>query len=134
MSGGMEATPTGQGSSPLPAHGYPPAQPFPTTPPPPVGYPTYPPPVPGSPAPPQTSASGRYRLRLSKVTSFLIMTQRRTVTLTGTFEELEAAYNKARTHNLLAGWWGIPFGLIWTPIVLSRNAHAFKQLRQLAGR
>ncbi len=48
---------------------------------------------------------------------FLTMTQRRTVTLTGTFEELPGSYNKARTHNLLAGWWGIPFGLIWTPIV-----------------
>jgi hypothetical protein len=73
-------------------------------------------------------------LRIGTVTSFVLMTQRRTVIHTGTFEQLQALYNKARTHNLLAGWWGIPFGLIWTPIVLSRNARAFKQLCQLAGR
>jgi hypothetical protein len=68
------------------------------------------------------------------VTSVIIMTQRRSVILTGTFEELEAGYRKVLTHNLLAGWWGFPFGLVWTPMTLHRNARAFRQLRQLAGR
>jgi hypothetical protein len=121
------------GSSPSAMPDVPAPQPYPTTFPPPVLTPTYPPPAPGSPDP-ATPASGLYRLRIGTVTSFVLMTQRRTVTHTGTFEALQAIYNKARTHNLLAGWWGIPFGLIWTPIVLNRNARAFKQLRQLAGR
>ncbi len=47
----------------------------------------------------------------------------------GTTEQLEAAYRKALLHNLLLGWWGIPFGLIWTPVALAANAKALRQVR-----
>lgn len=75
-----------------------------------------------------------YRVRLTKVSSFLIITQRRSATYTGTLEQLEGFARAARTHTLLLGWWGVPFGLIWTPMALARNAKAMRQLRDLAAK
>jgi hypothetical protein len=75
---------------------------------------------------------GTYRMSLTKVTSFLIMTQQRRTVYTGSLAQLESAARSVQTHNLLLGWWGIPFGLVWTPIALSRNAKAMKQVRSLA--
>jgi hypothetical protein len=73
-----------------------------------------------------------YRLRITEVTSILVMTLRSTKTRVGTLEELEKFYRGVLLHNLLLGWWGFPFGLIWTPISLSNNAKALASLRQLA--
>jgi hypothetical protein len=82
---------------------------------------------------PGTQSTGAtYRVRLTKVSSFLIVTQRRSVTHSGTLDQLEAAARAARTHNLLLGWWGVPFGVIWTPMALARNAKAMRQLHDLA--
>lgn len=87
----------------------------------------------GAPAPPASSGNARmYRVRLTKVSSFILMTQQRHTVYTGTLEQLEAAARSARTHNLLLGWWGIPFGLIWTPMALARNAKGMRQVRELA--
>jgi hypothetical protein len=82
-------------------------------------------------APAAESADAVYRVRLTKVSSFLVVTQRRTATYSGTLDQLEGIARGARTHNLLLGWWGIPFGVIWTPIALARNAKAMHQLRDL---
>jgi hypothetical protein len=82
-------------------------------------------------APTRESADAVYRVRLTKVSSFLIITQRRTATYSGTLDQLEGIARGARTHNLLLGWWGVPFGVIWTPIALARNAKAMRQLREL---
>jgi hypothetical protein len=68
---------------------------------------------------------------LTKVTSFVLLTQQRRTVYSGTLERLERAYRDTLTHNLLLGWWGIPFGLIWTPLALSRNAKAMRQFRNL---
>jgi hypothetical protein len=85
--------------------------------------------------PPASSENQRlYRVRLTKVSSFIIMTQQRHTTYTGTVEQLEAAARSVRTQNLLLGWWGIPFGLIWTPMALSRNAKAMRQVHELAAK
>ena len=73
-----------------------------------------------------------YRLRITEVTSVLVITLRSSKTMVGTLEELEKFYRGVRLHNLLLGWWGFPFGLIWTPISLSNNAQALASLRQLA--
>ncbi|MGH3254218.1 MAG: hypothetical protein ACRDOU_02245 [Streptosporangiaceae bacterium] len=87
----------------------------------------------GAPQPPASSGNpGLYRVRLTKVSSYLIMTQQRHTVYTGTLEQLEAAARSAQTHNLLLGWWGIPFGLIWTPMALARNAKGMRQVRELA--
>lgn len=87
----------------------------------------------GAPEPPASPGNARlYRVRLTKVSSFIIMTQQKHTIYTGTLEQLEAAARSARTHNLLLGWWGIPFGLIWTPMALSRNAKGMRQVRELA--
>ena len=83
-------------------------------------------------APITAQAGAAYRVRLTKVSSFLIVTQRRSATYTGSLEQLEGFARAARTHTLLLGWWGVPFGLIWTPMALARNAKAMRQLRDLA--
>ena len=90
-------------------------------------------PFPGQ-APTAESADAVYRVRLTKVSSFLVVTQRRAVTYSGTLDQLEGIARGARTHNLLLGWWGVPFGVIWTPIALARNAKAMSQLRDLSAR
>ncbi len=84
--------------------------------------------------PPEGSqdATGRYRVRLTKVSSFVIITQRRSSVYTGTLQQLEDSARSVRTHNLILGWWGVPFGLFWTPMALSRNAKAMQKLRELA--
>ena len=83
-------------------------------------------------APAAASADTVYRVRLTKVSSFLVVTQRRAVTYSGTLDQLEDIARGARTHTLLLGWWGVPFGLIWTPMALARNAKAMRQVRDLA--
>ncbi len=80
------------------------------------------------------SAGAEYRVRLTKVSSFLVITQRRTATYSGTLDQLEGFARSARTQTLLLGWWGFPFGLIWTPMALARNAKAMRQLRDLAAK
>lgn len=72
-----------------------------------------------------------YSLRITAVTSFIVVTQRRTRAMTGDIPQLEAFYRKVLTHNLLLGWWGFPFGLIWTPNVMSKNKAALKKLHRL---
>jgi hypothetical protein len=88
-------------------------------------------PTQGSPVSP-ADPTGRYRVRLTKVTSFVIMTQQRHTVYTGTLQQLESTARSVRTHNLTLGWWGIPVGLIWTPIALARNAKVMRKLRALA--
>jgi hypothetical protein len=83
-------------------------------------------------APTIESADAVYRVRLTKVSSFLVITQRRAATYSGTLDQLEGIARGARTHNLLLGWWGVPFGVIWTPMALVRNAKAIHRLRDLS--
>jgi hypothetical protein len=85
-------------------------------------------------APAARPAGGVYKVRLTKVSSFVVFTNRQVTTYTGTLEQLEAAARGVQTHNLALGWWGIPAGVVWTPMALSRNAKAMRQVRELAGR
>jgi hypothetical protein len=79
-------------------------------------------------------ADGQYRMQLTKVTSFLVMTQTRTDTWTGSLDQLEAAARSALVHNLLLGWWAIP-GLIRTPMALTANASAIRLVHdQVSGK
>jgi hypothetical protein len=101
---------------------------------PPQGQPYYPPGTPqGYGAPLQGyGALPTFRVSLTKVTSMVFMTQQRRTVYTGTLEQLETAARNALIHNLTLGWWGIPFGLIWTPVALVRNSNNMKQIRALA--
>ena len=81
-----------------------------------------------SPPPPAEA----FELSITQVTSYLIFTTRKTLTMVGSFEELQAFYRKVMTHNLLFGWWGFPFGVVWTLMALFRNRPGMSQLRQLA--
>jgi hypothetical protein len=65
------------------------------------------------------------------VSSFLIVTQQRDTLYNGTLDVLENAARSTFRHNLLFGWWGFPFGLIWTPMALWQNARAIRQVRAL---
>jgi hypothetical protein len=86
----------------------------------------------GTPSQGSQDATGRYRVRLTKVSSFVIFTQQRHTVYTGTLQQLETSARSVQTHNLILGWWGFPFGLIWTPMALSRNAKAMQKVRALA--
>jgi len=77
--------------------------------------------------------AARYRLTLTALTSMLIVTQRRSRVFTGSVAQLESAYRRTLQHNLALGWWGIPFGVIWTGLALARNRKALAALRELAG-
>lgn len=88
---------------------------------------------------PEQAATARqggivYRVPLTKVNSYIVITQRRTATYRGTLDQLEGIARGVRTNNLLLGWWGIPAGLIWTPMALARNARAMRELRELAAK
>jgi hypothetical protein len=98
---------------------------------PPPPAPSVAPPTPGGQwAPPHAE---KLRVTLIQVTSFVLMTQRRARTCTGTLAECQAFARKVMIHNLLLGWWGIPFGLVWTPMALSKNAKTLGKLRQISG-
>ena len=73
-----------------------------------------------------------YRVSFTRVTSVVVMTHKRRTVYTGTLEQLERTARSVLAYNLLLGWWGIPFGLIWTPMALAGNAKALKQVRALA--
>ena len=82
---------------------------------------------------PQTAPAGSvFQVRLMRVTSFLVMTQWRTTVYRGTVEQLEGIARGVTTHNLLFGWWGIPWGLIRTPMALSKNGKAMQEVRAMA--
>jgi hypothetical protein len=82
----------------------------------------------GTDAPPSTDGQRRYRLRLTKVTSFVVFTQQRTATFAGTVPELHDRYRRVLAHNVAFGWWGIPAGVIWTPVALWTNSRALRRL------
>ena len=84
----------------------------------------------GSPLPPPPA---RYRLTITEVTSVVIVTIRKSRGVIGSFSEAEALYRRVLTHNLIAGWWGFPFGPIWTVMALVRNGKAMAHLREIAG-
>jgi hypothetical protein len=85
-----------------------------------------------APAPQPVVQTGSHQLRIGKVTSMVILTRRSSRVYEGTLAELERIYRRLLIHNLLLGWWGLPFGLIWTPIWLTRNRAARKALRASA--
>jgi len=76
--------------------------------------------------------AARYRLTIIEVTSVLIVTSRKSKSVSGSMEDAAAHYRSVLTHNLLAGWWGFPFGPIWTVVALVRNRKTLAQLRKLA--
>ena len=82
---------------------------------------------------PAQPSEKRYRIALGRVTSVVIVTNRRTRVYTGTLDELSKTYRQVTVANLLTGWWGIPFGLVWTPIWLYKNHQAMAQLKSRAG-
>jgi hypothetical protein len=73
-----------------------------------------------------------FTLTLVEVTSVLVITFRKRPAMSAkSIAELRAFYRKVLTHNLLLGWWGFPFGLIWTPWALVTNRRALLKLRHL---
>ena len=73
----------------------------------------------------------RYTLSLIEIRSYLYVSRRKVSTRKGSVEELSAFARQVRTRNLLLGWWGFPFGLIWTPMALVANSKALRKLKGL---
>ena len=73
-----------------------------------------------------------FQVTLTKVTSAFVITMREPAVYTGTLQQLESRARSVLTHNLLLGWWGFPWGPIWTSMALSRNSGAIRQVRKLA--
>ena len=69
------------------------------------------------PVPQVTEVVAVYR----KITSVIFFSQRSGARQSGGLGAHYAAYRKAQRHTLLLGWWGIPFGLLWTPLTLWDN-------------
>ncbi len=72
-----------------------------------------------------------YSLRLVEIRSYLIVSQRLLRTKSGSLDDLAAFARGILVRNLLLGWWGFPFGLVWTPMALASNAKALRKLRAL---
>jgi hypothetical protein len=73
-----------------------------------------------------------FTLTLVQVTSIVFVTMRKRPTASsGNTEDLRALYRRVLLHNLLLGWWGFPFGLVWTPVALASNRRALSSLRSL---
>lgn len=73
-----------------------------------------------------------HTLVLTEVTSVLVYSAQRIRSMSGDLDTLERFYRTVRTHNLLAGWWAIPFGLIYNPIALNDNRKAMREVRARA--
>lgn len=76
--------------------------------------------------------AGQFRLRLIRCYSFVVLTQRRSGYVVGTYDQCLAAYKSAQKHNWLFGWWSL-IGLIWNPIALGQNSSALRKLQEVAG-
>jgi hypothetical protein len=75
------------------------------------------------------SAGPLYRVRLTKVTSIFISTRLEEAVHVGTLQELKSLARSMQAHNLLRGWWGVPMGLVLTPVALWTNSRAMRKLR-----
>ena len=78
------------------------------------------------------SSNNRFDLKLVKVTSAGFLSFRRERVIRGYPAHLRQAYWKAQTHNLLLGWWGVPFGLLWNIFALIGNQRAYHRMKDLA--
>lgn len=81
------------------------------------------------PPPPQVPI---FQVNVMTHTGLLIMflNQRRTVT--GTYQQCDAAIRQAQTHCLTLGWWGVASILFWNWLSLAHNSNARKQLNAQA--
>ncbi|MFO1329398.1 MAG: hypothetical protein U1F56_18710 [Rubrivivax sp.] len=65
--------------------------------------------------------------RSHRVWSLLVLTRRRTRSLLACRACGRRQAIEALLFSALCGWWGLPWGVIWTPLVIARN------LRELRG-
>jgi hypothetical protein len=79
------------------------------------------------PAPTVTSAAVSYY----RVTSVVIYTNRMPVRVIGDLKRHQEEYRKAQLWTALLGWWGFPFGIIWTMSSLVKNSNQLKSVKEL---
>ena len=73
-------------------------------------------------APAAASAGAVYRVRLTKVSSYLVVTQRRSATYSGTLDKLEVIARGARPYP--------PGGLVGHPVRVDLDAHGAGKERE----
>jgi hypothetical protein len=71
-----------------------------------------------------------FRVRVTKHTGLVIAYYAQSYTVTGTFEQCEAAIRQAQLHNLLAGWWSFWSLAVMNWVALLENRGARKTLRR----
>ncbi|KUI34268.1 hypothetical protein [Mycobacterium sp. GA-2829] len=75
-----------------------------------------------------------FTVSTTKHTGLLLMWMDQSATVTGTFEQCDAALRQAQTHNLLAGWWSPLSMLLLNWFALLANWSARKTLHRQAAR
>lgn len=75
-----------------------------------------------------------FTVSTTKHTGLLLMWTDQSATVTGTFEQCDAALRQAQTHNLLAGWWSPLSMLLLNWFALLANWSARKTLQRQAAR
>jgi hypothetical protein len=72
-----------------------------------------------------------FQVTVTKHTGGLIFWYNQRRTITGTYQQCDAAITNAQRHNMLFGWWSLG-SFLWNPISLARNGSARNALRQQA--
>jgi hypothetical protein len=71
-----------------------------------------------------------FQVRVTKHTGLLVAYYNQSYTITGTWDQCEAAIRAAQQHNLLAGWWSMFSLLIMNWVALAENHNARNALRR----
>jgi|SRR5580658_1196027 hypothetical protein len=74
----------------------------------------------------------QYWLTLREHTGMIIIMRTKTYRVQGTLEHCEAAYRRAQSHNLVAGWWGMFSLLFMNWFAIFSNMSAIGKVRTLA--
>lgn len=85
------------------------------------------------PYPPPYLPAAVFCVRLMKHTGLAVAWFNRRYTVTGTFDQCEAAIRKAQQYNLAPGWWSFSSLLVWNWVALVTNMSARKALHRNAG-
>ena len=90
----------------------------------PVALPQYPGPVPGH----SPESTAQYKMELIDATGYVVVTLSRRRVVTGTLEELSAAYNETERHNARAKWLGGRGASFRVKKASSANARAWQDV------
>ena len=83
--------------------------------------------------PGSTGDTAQYQMELVEVTGYLVVTLRRRRVVTGTLEQLSAAYEETERHNSRARWISSQWAFLRVSRASSANAGAWQDVCDQAG-